>query len=185
MTVSFKPICKAVFRILRNILQKTAACLSALFSLMVSAIIILFLTGIKPYVVTTGSMSPAIPVYSICFVNENTPFKEISVGDVITFRTGDNLHVTHRVTAISGDTYITRGDANNMDDSPVTAEKYIGKTVFVVPKIGIVLVYLHTGTGKIAAASLIILLLIPVFLPDKTSKETEQQPPEQKPKTDA
>ncbi len=115
-------------------------------------------------------MEPAIPVHSICFVNENIPLENIESGEVISFRIGDNMLVTHRVTEIHDNEYTTKGDANNTEDAaPVTAENYIGKTVFVIPKAGIAVLYLHTRHGKIAAVTIIAALLILSFLPKKDS----------------
>ncbi|MCR4646067.1 MAG: signal peptidase I [Oscillospiraceae bacterium] len=137
-----------------------------------AVIIALFFAKIKPYVVVSGSMEPAIHVHSVCFVNENVPLEDIVPGDVISFRMDENMLVTHRVTAVSDGSCTTKGDANSIEDaSPVTASNYIGKTVFVVPKIGAVMVLLHTTWGRIAAGGIIILLFILSFI----SKEKPEQ----------
>ena len=149
-------------------LQKIMYFLISLLSLTAITIVVLYLLKIKPYVVTTGSMQPAIPVHSICFVNENIPLETIEIGEVISFRIGDNILVTHRITDIQDDEYFTKGDANNTEDaSSVTKENYIGKTILVFPKVGIILIYLHSKRGKIVAVTLMILLLILSFLPEK------------------
>lgn len=177
------PIRKVVSAILSwswRQIQHIASFLATLFILAAAVTLILYLMRIKPYVVTTGSMEPAIPVYSICFVNENIPLAEIGTGEVISFRVGTDMLVTHRVTAIEGGSYITKGDANNAEDAaPVTADNYIGKTVLVLPKIGVAMIFLHSGAGRIAAASLITLLLILSFLPqnDKQKKQSDPKPP--------
>ena len=150
-----------------GLLHRVGALLQRLLSLAASLVILtaivtlgLYAAGIKPYVVVTGSMEPAIPVRSICFVNENVPLETIKVGEVISFRLSDNMLVTHRVVAVTDGAYTTKGDANNIADAaPVTAENYIGKTVFVIPKLGVLLVLLHTAGGKIAAAALALVLL--------------------------
>ena len=164
---------RSTFIILRKILHRTAAILSVLLIIISSAVVIPYIFGIKPYVVTTGSMVPAIPVYSICFVNEKMPYEQVQIGDIITFRTNEDIRITHRVTAISDGAYITKGDANNVEDPPVTSEEYIGKTVLVLPKTGIIIMYLHTRAGKLAAVSLIIFLLVLAFLPDKRNSQTQ------------
>lgn len=161
--------------ILKNILywvwkqiQKVISFLTALLIITAVIVITLYLAKIKPYVVTTGSMEPAIPVRSICFVNENIPIEEIEVGQVISFRVNDNMLVTHRVTEINEGKYTTKGDANNtVDAAPVTADNYIGKTVVIIPKLGYILIFLHSKKGKIAAITLIVLLLILSFIPKK------------------
>ena len=51
----------------------------------------LYLFGIHPYAVKTGSMEPAIHQGSLCFINERTPLEEVTAGQVIAFKTGDML----------------------------------------------------------------------------------------------
>ena len=171
MKASMNEKLNAMLGLTRKMIHKVTVCLSALLLLAALTILGLFIAGIRPYVVTTGSMEPAIHVNSVCFVNENTPLDEISVGDVISFRKGENTAVTHRVTAISGSEYTTKGDANNTEDfSTVTAANYIGKIVFVIPGMGSVLNYLHTRRGLITVITLAVFLLILGFLPDKEKK---------------
>ena len=53
-------------------------------------------------------------------------------------------------------------------------ENYIGKTVVIIPKLGYILIFLHSKKGKIAAITLIVLLLILSFIPKKdTPLESE------------
>ena len=156
---------------LRKIIRKIPIFLSTLLIIIALIAFGLFIAGIRPYVVKTGSMEPAFPVNCLCFVNRNTPLDEISVGDVISFSMGKGTIVTHRVTSITGKEYTTKGDANLTEDStPVTAVNYIGKIIFMIPKIGSIPNFLHTRTGLITAAAVILLLLIPNFLPDKDKK---------------
>ena len=168
MAVPFKVILKSIILFVWKQFQKIISFFTSLLIFIAIAVVILYLLKIKPYVVTTGSMEPAIPVHSVCFVNENIPLEGIEIGEVISFRIGDNILVTHRVTDIQDDEYFTKGDANNTEDaSSVTKENYIGKTILVFPKVGIILIYLHSKRGKIVAVTLIILLLILSFLPKK------------------
>ena len=96
----------------------------------------LYLYGIRPYVVRTGSMEPAIKTGSVCFVNHKIPFEEIQQGDVIAFFMGETI-VTHRAVQVSENQIMTKGDANEIADaSPVTKENYSGKTVLAIPEIG-------------------------------------------------
>ena len=160
-----------MIKLLRNawkLIKKAASFLSTALILVALLVSVLFLFRIKPYVVATGSIEPAIPVHSICFVNENTALETISVGEVISFRMGDNMLVTHRVTAIDNGKYTTKGDANNTEDaSAVTRDNYIGKTVFVIPGLGNLLIFLKSTPGMIVTVSAIIILLILSFIPDK------------------
>ena len=154
-----------------TVIRRAASFLTTLIILVSVCITVLFLAGIKPYVVLTGSMEPAIPVNSVCFVNEHTPLSDIAVGDVISFHMGELL-VTHRVTEISDGAYTTKGDANSINDaSPVTKQNYIGKTICIVPGIGVLFVFLQSKTGKLAAAVLIALVIVLSFLPSGEVKE--------------
>ncbi len=162
--------------ILRSIWKSLKRIVSFLTSLVIlTAIIVsaLYALKIKPYIVTSGSMEPAIPVRSVCFVNEKAPLADIKVGEVISFRKGEML-VTHRVTEIQDGEYVTKGDANNTEDSgTVTEENYVGKTIAVIPKIGALLTFLHSRYGKIAACAVIVLLIAVSFIPDKKKDEQE------------
>ena len=166
---------EAHMTMLHIIIRKITFVLTTLIIIVAMAIFGLFIAGIRPYVVKTGSMEPAFPVNCLCFVNKNTPLEEISVGDVISFTIGKHTVVTHRVTSISGKEYTTKGDANLIEDSsPVTAGNYIGKIVFMIPKIGSIPNFLHTKAGLFTAVTVILLLLITSFLSER-KKETDSQ----------
>jgi len=123
-----------------------------------------YICGIRLYVVKTGSMSPTIPVGSICFVNHNIPYDSIINGDIISFTVGKNTQVTHRVTAVEPDGLVTRGDANNIEDAvKVTRQSYLGKTIFHIPKAGFIIHFLKTKTGKIIFSGLVLVILICSF----------------------
>ena len=183
MTSSIKGAAAVMLHLISRIMRKIPLFLSTLIFLIALIVFVLFIAGIRPYVVKTGSMEPAYPVNSLCFVNRNTPLEEISVGDVISFSMGNDTVVTHRVTSISGKEYTTKGDANLTEDSAhVTAVNYIGKIVYMIPKIGCISNFLHTRAGLLAAVALIVLLLIPNFIPDK-EKETASTENEQNDQT--
>ena len=108
----------------------------------------LYLFGIHPYAVKTGSMEPAIHQGSLCFINERTPLEEVTAGQVIAFKTGDML-VTHRVVRVDRDGVTTKGDANNAEDAEkVTQKNYTGKNEAVIPFLGKIPLYVRTFSGK-------------------------------------
>jgi signal peptidase len=95
--------------------------------------------GYSVFRVMTGSMEPTIPVNSLIVTHETDP-AELEPGDIITFYSGDPLLDgavnTHRIVSVSqvGEkyTFVTRGDANNVDDSYQTEQSdVIGQVVFV------------------------------------------------------
>ena len=96
----------------------------------------IYLLGIRPFIVLSGSMEPEIKTGSVVYVNTRKDIDEIKVGDIIAFYSGGNA-VTHRVTRINKNHIVTKGDANRTDDKEiVTSENYIGKTEYTIPFIG-------------------------------------------------
>jgi signal peptidase len=106
-------------------------------------------------------MEPAIKTGSLIFTKS---FSEYAIGDVITRRTLDpKVTVTHRIVEkkeVNGNLiYMTKGDANNGEDSEsVSPESIIGKVVFDIPYLGYPVSYARTQQG------FIILIIIPAVL---------------------
>ncbi|MBR1527824.1 MAG: signal peptidase I [Oscillospiraceae bacterium] len=174
MAVSFKISGKSVLRSIWKCLKGIGSFLTSLVILTAVIVVALYALKVKPYIVTSGSMEPAIPVKSVCFVNEKAPLDDIKVGEVISFRKGEML-VTHRVMEIQDGEYVTKGDANNTEDSgTVTEDNYVGKTIVVIPKVGVFLAFLHSRWGKIIACAVIVLLIAVSFIPDKKKDEQEK-----------
>lgn len=114
------------------------------------------IAGKHMYMVTSGSMSPAIRTGSVIFVRPEKA-KNISPGDIITFRgmNAERILTTHRVMEIVEDasgniSFITRGDANNVNDpEPIKSESLIGKVVFSISNLGYLLGFARTKPGII------------------------------------
>lgn len=69
-------------------------------------------------------------------------------GDVILFEDESGLYVTHRIVAKEGEQFITRGDANNIEDpSPTSSEKVVGKVIGVYHSVGKVMNFFLTPLG--------------------------------------
>ena len=89
------------------------------------------------YIVTSGSMSPAIKTGSVVLSVKSNSYRP---GDVITFTTGDDkTFITHRIIFknYANNTYITSGDANNnLDRWTVNSESVKGKVLFTIPYAG-------------------------------------------------
>jgi signal peptidase len=95
---------------------------------------------VHPSLVGSGSMSPVLRVGDITIIAK-TPLTSIKVGDIIEYRNAEKIDIVHRVIKIeqvNGTTeFITKGDANNVEDSaPVLPDNVLGKVVFDVPKVG-------------------------------------------------
>ena len=76
----------------------------------------------------TGSMSPTIEKGDIIIIKIGDEIKE---NDIITYKQGDAL-ITHRIEQINGDTIITKGDYNNIEDEPIEKNQVIGKAVCII-----------------------------------------------------
>lgn len=95
--------------------------------------------GIKTYVIISGSMEPNYNIGDIVVVQETNP-KTLKVGDVISFREGENV-VTHRISQdLKEDgkrVFKTKGDNNNTEDNwSVSMNSIEGKVVTAIPAVG-------------------------------------------------
>lgn len=126
----------------------------------------------RPVVVLSGSMDPVYPVGSLLYI-KNSEFSEVEIGDDIAFSPdqGETI-VTHRVVETEGEGYITRGVANNTNDSGViTKDKYLGTVSLGIPIAG----YIIQGIQKPAvitalAAVLLVKIILNITIPGKKSK---------------
>lgn len=119
----------------------------------------------KLYAVMSGSMRPTIPVGALVISKAQGEYK---VGDIVTFRPpgaktkGET--VTHRVvketiTDNGQVKYVTKGDANSIEDqNSVAKDQIIGKERFSIALIGYILGYVKTLPG------LFILIIIPAVI---------------------
>lgn len=89
--------------------------------------------GYTIFQVITGSMSNTINPQDIVIVKLTD---EVKTNDIITFRVGDDF-VTHRMIGVEGDKIITRGDANNSQDAPISKEQIVGKVVLIINNVAI------------------------------------------------
>jgi len=113
--------------------------------------------GITPMVVLSGSMSgdaeDHIETGDLIFVGKADPEK-LKVGDVIAFMEGRTT-VTHRIirietTASGSIQWITKGDANNTEDSrPVTPDRLVGIYRFRLAKVGDFALFLQQPVGML------------------------------------
>ncbi len=134
--------------------------LQSLFIAAAAAFILMYLAGLRFYVVVTGSMSPTIEVGSLCVVNSRATYDSVSAGDIISFRAGSEMLVTHRAVRIEKDGIVTKGDANKSEDiAKVTKETFAGRNLISVPKLGRAVTFLRSKAGIAAAAAVFVLLL--------------------------
>ena len=115
--------------------------------------------GFSSAVVLTGSMQGAINPNDMIITKSQ---RDYSVGDIVMYE-GGTATVTHRIISVSGEGYLTKGDANNTDDgTPIPQEKIVGKVVLIIPKIGSAISFIRSPLGMlIALAFLFALIEIP------------------------
>lgn len=125
------------------------------------AFVILYLVGIEPFVVQSGSMEPAIQTGSLSFINKHVDYSSIKENDIIAFEISSGAKVTHRAISITEEGIETKGDANDVSDGiSTTKENYIGKNIFSIPKVGILVKQIQTTRGKIILVTVIIVILL-------------------------
>ena len=136
------------------------------------------------YVVSSGSMIPALEVYDVIVVEGNTPFEDIEKGDIIVFYSpklyeqGKERVIVHRVSLdMSTDAQKivrTKGDSNPASiagtDYPITEKEYLGKVQYVVPQVGYITQILQPPINYIIIAVVIGVMVVKHF----TGKEKKK-----------
>ncbi|WP_018930472.1 signal peptidase I SipW [Gracilibacillus lacisalsi] len=156
-----------IFKMINNIIT------GLLFIVLVFSVIVVIsvrASGGEPTVfghqlktVLSGSMEPEIQTGSIILIQVDGDMTRFDEGDVITFRTKDNILITHRIVEVKGNgqQYITEGDNNDGPDmEPVLSENIVGQyTGIHLPYVGYITNFANTKQG------LALLFIVPgVFL---------------------
>ncbi|AIM15344.1 signal peptidase [Bacillus sp. X1(2014)] len=120
--------------------------------------------GYQIKTVLSGSMEPGIKTGSIIVVKPGGDMKRFKKGDIITYKTGDDVIVTHRVTKVLKDgnevSYQTKGDNNKtVDMTPVPSNMVVAEyTGLTIPYLGYLADYTKTKMGSA------LLLILPGIL---------------------
>ena len=120
--------------------------------------------GYTIFQVITGSMSNTINPQDIVIVKLTD---DVKTHDIITFRVGDDF-VTHRIIGNEEDKIITRGDANNSQDAPITKDQIVGKVVFIISNVAI---WLNVIKEPVIIAAIIISIIVVKLLFFKENKK--------------
>jgi signal peptidase I len=125
--------------------------------------------------VLSGSMAPTINTGDMVIDNKVTPAQaaNLHVGQIISFRAGAGSSVifTHRIAAVvtipgGGVGYVTKGDANDSRDGPITPPSYVvGTYQSRIPNGGYILNDLHQPIvlGLLLASALLWLASAPLW----------------------
>ncbi len=112
--------------------------------------------GLSSAVVLTGSMSGVIEPGDVVVTWHQDSYQ---VGDIIMYQ-GNTSTVTHRVISVEEAGYLTKGDANNIDDRvPIPPEQVVGKVILTVPGAGNVILFFRTPLGLLILTAVLLLLL--------------------------
>ena len=122
--------------------------------------------GYALFEVQTGSMEPELSAGDWIIVKNE---KDYELKDVVTFEI-DGEFVTHRIINKYGDTFVTRGDANSGEDSPISKEQIVGKEVKVLPTFGILR---KTLFNPVVLVGIIVILYLSSTLFKKKEKTTK------------
>ena len=169
------PTIKKIWNIITSILV-------GLVVLLAVALVGVRLIGLNPYVVLSGSMEPTYHVGSLIYVKE-VDYKELKVGDPITFMLSENTVATHRIIEVLVDEedpetirFFTQGDANDSPDgSSVHYKNVIGKPVFTIPYLGYISNYIQSPPGLYVAIAAGAILIMLVFLPDLFENDEKEE----------
>lgn len=163
--------------------------LVAIVVLLAIALVGVRLVGLQPYVVLSGSMEPKYHVGSLIYV-QAVDYKELKVGDPITYMVSDETVVTHQIIEVLVDEndpntirYFTQGIANDVPDGvSVHYKNIIGKPVFSIPYLGYVSNYIQNPPGTYVAIAAAAVLVMLVFLPDIFSDDKKKKAEEEEQK---
>lgn len=105
------------------------------------------LLGYQPTLVSGVSMAPALNVGDVVVTKDVAP-EDVAVGDIVRFRQRDS-YIIHRVIdveRVDQRVYlVTKGDANNVEDPPITEAALDGKVIATIPKVGWVSIAIRNG----------------------------------------
>lgn len=123
--------------------------------------------------------SSRISKYDVIIAKE-VSYEEIEIYDVVLHVESGNL-ICHRVidkyTSDGVEYLVTRGDANNVNDTPFSYSLFKGKVINVIPKVGKVVLFLQSGYFLLAIFLSMFLISTILFtlsyLRDRKQKKLE------------
>ena len=98
--------------------------------------------------ITSGSMWPSLKRGDLILIKGVESREEVKVGDIVVY-TNPKGFTIHRIVEINGHALVTKGDANNVKDAPITFDEIIGKPLYFgekplrIPLLGLASVYFN------------------------------------------
>lgn len=120
-------------------------------------------------VVVSGSMEPEISVDDVIVVKKTSDYK---VGDIVVYQDKEII-VVHKIVKIEGEYVITRGTANDVDDTPIKISELKGEVIKVYEDVGEAITFFQSPSGSILIVSIALLLLLLSFHVEKKEEQKE------------
>jgi signal peptidase len=116
-------------------------------------------------------MEPTLSPQELIVIDEKNSY---SVGDIVTYSDSENFLITHRIVQIQNNNFISKGDANNINDEVAEIKTIEGKVIFHSKILGIFILYL---LKPIIFLYIIIILLIELtrLLKDKENDKDKEK----------
>lgn len=127
--------------------------------------------GYTFFEVTTGSMSGTMEINDVILVKLTD---DVNTNDIITYEQNDEI-ITHRVIEEKQDTLVTKGDANNAEDSQISKSNIIGKVVKIFPRLGVWFKVFSDVKVIISIFITIVLFGLAISTENKDEKSKEKQ----------
>lgn len=138
----------------------------------------LMMFGVMPLIVSSGSMSGEaddhIDAGDLIFVKD-VEHQKLKVGDIVVY-TENKIMVTHRIVSILTDennrlSFVTKGDANNAADDPISSDRIIGVCKWRIPKLGRVISFFRTPAGIILCVAVPVMIFLIGNIGDRKERQ--------------
>ena len=112
--------------------------------------------------ITSQSMYPELKRGDLVLIEGIDEAAELKVGDILAFESDDGFAI-HRIVEIAGETITTKGDANLIEDEPISFEQVIGRALTIrgrlakIPYLGnIPLIFKQTAEEEAGGGALVL-----------------------------
>ena len=124
-------------RVLKCIVHSLAVTVTLCLLVLGGFFLFLNVSGIRSYVIVSGSMEPTIETGSLVFVKPEGK-ENVKPGDPVAYQLQDGPVVVHRLIEVAPDgSFVMKGDANDAADmETIQPSQVIGPVSRVLPKAG-------------------------------------------------
>ena len=121
---------------MEKMIEKLLTAIEMIALIFIISMAAIFIYGVRPTVILSGSMEPELMTGCMAFVNQRVDYEDLVIGDIIQFQTETGVSCIHRVINITEAGIETKGDNNEHSDGITTIEQnFQGKVVFNIPKV--------------------------------------------------